>query len=92
MSRLMILFIAILSFVWMASPSRAAWSNDSSENTPICNEDGYQRAPVVIADDAGGFIVAWASGKNIKDRTSSYIQRISVDGRLLWGKDGIKLD
>ncbi|MDD5039486.1 MAG: hypothetical protein PHN78_09270, partial [Dehalococcoidales bacterium] len=46
----------------------------------------------IAPDGTGGFIVTWASGKNIKDKTSSYIQRIDPDGNLLWGEHGIKLN
>ena len=45
----------------------------------------------ISSDGTGGFIISWASGKKIKDRTSSYIQRVSAEGELLWGEDGIKL-
>jgi hypothetical protein len=45
-----------------------------------------------LPDVVGGFFISWAAGDNIKDRTSSYIQRISAEGELLWGEDGIKLD
>ncbi|MFC1946379.1 hypothetical protein ACFLXY_00510 [Chloroflexota bacterium] len=45
----------------------------------------------ILPDGTGGFVISWASGKNIKDSTSSYIQRVSAEGELLWGEDGIKL-
>lgn len=46
----------------------------------------------ILHDGVGGFFISWASGIKIKDRTSSYIQRVSVEGELLWGEEGIKLD
>ena len=46
----------------------------------------------ITPDGNGGFYITWAAGNEIKDKTSSYIQRISLDGELLWGKDGIRLD
>jgi len=46
----------------------------------------------ISLDGSGGFFVTWAAGEHIKDKTSSYIQRISGDGEILWGKKGIRLD
>lgn len=49
--------------------------------------------PARIAPDGkGGFVVSWAAGKNIKDKTLSYIQKISGVGELQWGEAGIKLN
>jgi hypothetical protein len=52
---------------------------------------GFSIAARILPDGTGGFVISWASGDNIKDRTSSYIQRISAEGELLWGEDGLKL-
>ncbi len=53
---------------------------------------GYSTPARISPDGSGGFLVTWAVGEHIKDKTSSYIQRISGDGKLLWGEDGIRLD
>lgn len=54
----------------------------SSYSTPArISKDGY-----------GGFIIAWAAGEHFYRDTSSYIQRISADGEILWGEKGIRLD
>ncbi len=53
---------------------------------------GYSVPARITTDGEGGFFVTWAAGEHIKDRTSSYIQRISNEGEMLWGEDGIKLD
>lgn len=45
----------------------------------------------ISSDSAGGFVISWASGEKLKERASSYIQRVSVEGDLLWGEKGIKL-
>lgn len=42
--------------------------------------------------DSGGFIITWAAGEHIKDTTSSYIQKISAEGEIMWGEDGIRID
>ena len=53
---------------------------------------GYTTPARVSPDGGGGLLVTWAAGKNIRDRTSSYTQRISADGDLLWGEDGVRLN
>ena len=40
----------------------------------------------IIDDGQGGVIVAWGVNSS-----GAYIQRVSADGRLLWGEKGIKL-
>ena len=52
---------------------------------------GYAAPARISQGGNGGYIVSWASGENIKARTLAYIQRISADGILLWGEQGIKL-
>jgi len=53
---------------------------------------GYSTPARISPDGSGGFFVTWAAGEHIKDKTSSYIQRISGDGELLWGEEGFRLD
>ena len=53
---------------------------------------GYSVPARITPDGEGGFFVAWAAGEHIKDKTSSYVQRISSGSKLLWGEDGIKLN
>jgi len=45
----------------------------------------------ISPDGKGGFFISWASGNKLKDKTSSYIQRVSAESELSWGEDGIKL-
>jgi len=52
----------------------------------------YSTPARISPDGTGGFIVTWAAGEHIKDKTSSYIQRISGEGEILWGEKGIRLD
>jgi hypothetical protein len=42
-------------------------------------------------DGQGGAIVAWGNGKSFLKSESSFVQRISTDGSLLWGTKGISL-
>jgi hypothetical protein len=53
---------------------------------------GYSTPARISPDGSGGLFVTWAAGEHIKDKTSSYIQRISGDGEILWGEEGIRLD
>jgi hypothetical protein len=53
---------------------------------------GYSTPARISLDGNGGFFITWAAGEHLKDKTSSYIQRISGDGELLWGEKGIRLD
>ncbi len=52
---------------------------------------GYATPARILPDGNGGFFVTWAAGEHLKDKTSSYIQRISGDGKILWGVEGIGL-
>ena len=55
------------------------------ENGISIARDGFA-SDSVISDGQGGVIVTWGVGTN-----GAFVQRISVDGRLLWGEKGIKL-
>jgi len=64
---------------------RTMWPDDgillTERGTHAMAYDGY-----------GGAIVAWGVGKSIFKSERSYIQRISADGKLLWGEEGIRLN
>jgi len=66
------------------------------EGVKVSNIPAYWAAyatPARISPDGtGGFYISWAAGKNIKDKTSSYIQKILTNGGLLWGEDGVRLN
>ncbi len=54
---------------------------------PICTEPTYQREVNVIADGAGGAIVAW---EDIRlGGTAVYTQRVDAAGAALWDTDGV---
>jgi len=53
---------------------------------------GYSSPPQISQDGSCGVIVAWAAGKSVHNASSSYIQRISAEGRPLWGEVGVKLN
>jgi hypothetical protein len=50
--------------------------------------EGHSIAP----DGQGGVIVGWGVGKGMFSSEKAYVQRVSADGRLLWGDDGIRLN
>jgi len=43
-------------------------------------------------DGHGGAVIAWGIGKDMFSSEKSYVQRISADGKLLWGDKGIRLN
>jgi hypothetical protein len=46
----------------------------------------------IAYDGQGGAIIAWGSGKSTFSSEKSYVQRVSTEGKLLWGEEGIRLD
>jgi len=74
------------------SEGSSLWGDNGIKVSTVSPYWAKYSVPARISrDGTGGYVIAWASGNNIMDRTSSYIQRISPEGKLLWGEDGIKL-
>lgn len=46
----------------------------------------------IVYDGQGGAIIAWGSGKSTFSSEKSYVQRVSAEGKLLWGDEGIRLN
>jgi len=46
----------------------------------------------IACDGYGGAVIAWGNGKSMFKSERSYIQRIDSEGKLHWGKDGIRLN
>jgi len=46
----------------------------------------------IVYDGQGGAIIAWGNGKSTFSSEKSCVQRVSVEGKLLWGDEGIRLD
>jgi hypothetical protein len=57
----------------------------------IKESPGYITPMHITPDGNGGAFVSWAAGANIHNASLSYIQRVSADGTLLWGENGIIL-
>lgn len=71
---------------WRGDGIRAQRLNDSGERQ-WADEGvalfGRQDFPIMASDGHGGAIIAWQSSGSI------YTQRLSPDGMLLWGPDGV---
>jgi hypothetical protein len=72
----------------VAVPALAA----SPNGIPLCTAAGGQLLPVVVADGAGGVIVAWHDNRATAAAGGvCYAQRIDANGTVLWAADGIPL-
>jgi hypothetical protein len=63
--------------------ANAGWSRDPAVNTAISTQAGADTNPAITDDDAGGAIIAWVGTSH-----DIYLQRIDVNGNLLWGVNG----
>ena len=62
------------------------WTTDG---VPLCTAAGYQGAPTIVPDDAGGAIVTWGDGRN--GDYDIYAQRLDASGAVQWRTDGVAL-
>ena len=51
----------------------------------ICDAGGYQLAPQIVSDDAGGAIITWQDDRSEYD---IYAQRVDAAGSLQWASNG----
>ncbi|OGF17990.1 MAG: hypothetical protein A2W00_15065 [Candidatus Eisenbacteria bacterium RBG_16_71_46] len=64
------------------------WSTDGAE---LCSSHyGGTSDPVIVADVAGGAIVAWFDIRD-PDAHAIYAQRVDADGNALWTNGGVRL-
>jgi hypothetical protein len=61
------------------------WTTDG---VVVCSATDFQSAPQMVADGAGGAIVAWPDRRNGVDY-DIYAQRIDASGSSLWTADGV---
>lgn len=75
------------------SSGRKLWDDNGIlvSTVPPCYF-GYDTPAFISPDGYGGFIVSWAAGKSVHQASSSYVQKISAEGKLRWGEKGIRLD
>jgi hypothetical protein len=61
----------------------------TANGVALCTATGTQWYPTIVADGAGGAIVAWTDSRNATD--DIYAQRISTGGTVQWTADGVAL-
>lgn len=66
---------------------QTAWPGNGVSVT----EDGFAGYSI-SSDGQGGLILAWGVGKGTFSPEKAYVQRVSADGKLLWGDSGIRLN
>jgi hypothetical protein len=66
----------------IGSNGQVLWQDNG---IPI-TESGFSRYSIV-SDGQGGIIIGWGVGSG-----KAFVQRISADGELIWGEDGIRLN
>jgi flagellar hook capping protein FlgD len=57
----------------------------------ICTSEGLSLQHTVVADGAGGAIVAWNDGRRGPLNPDIYVQRVDAAGVAQWGTDGIAI-
>ncbi|MFA5113192.1 MAG: hypothetical protein WC529_02715 [Candidatus Margulisiibacteriota bacterium] len=55
----------------------------------VGNENGEQAEAAMVADGAGGAIVAWTDYRRGERNPDVYAQRLNAGGKPLWAKDGV---
>ena len=79
-----------LVFFAFVSISNAQWSNDPTENNPICLHGGIQLPNQILIDDSGGAIIVWSDPYyNYID--DIFVQRINSLGEVDWTDGGVDI-
>lgn len=61
----------------------------AAEGAPCCSAPGIQSRPRVVADGAGGAVVAWVDVR--AGNSDVYAQRMDAAGAVLWGEGGVSV-
>lgn len=61
----------------------------TSNGVALCTAVGFQFNPVLVADGAGGAVVAWSDGRS--GANDIYAQKVSAAGAAQWTADGLRL-
>jgi len=80
--------LVVLCALIIAVPS--VWADWVQDGVALCTATGYQQAPTIASDGAGGAIVTWQdyrSGSNY----DIYAQRVDASGAVQWTADGVAL-
>jgi hypothetical protein len=70
----------------ISSAGAAQWT---ANGVALCSATGTQWYPGIVADGAGGAIVAWTDSRNAT--YDIYAQRISTGGTVQWAANGVAL-
>jgi hypothetical protein len=71
------------------SQDTTLWTNNGIS---VCNEIRTQWKPEIVADGFGGAIISWQDSRRISfDEEDVYAQRVSLDGLMQWGQNGIQI-
>lgn len=62
----------------------------TSNGVPVCTANDNQVMPLVIADGAGGAIIAWSDNR-VGNFTDIYAQRVNASGSTLWNPNGVPI-
>jgi hypothetical protein len=76
-SRLLAL-AALLPLCLLARPALAAWPVDPGVNVPLATGSSFQYGPAAVADGAGGMLVGFVDGSDIRTL------RVNPDGSIRW--------
>ncbi|PIS30812.1 hypothetical protein COT42_02390 [Candidatus Saganbacteria bacterium CG08_land_8_20_14_0_20_45_16] len=68
----------------ITAQGKNAWTS----SLPVAPSTASQEKPQIISDSAGGAIIAWQDERDVLSQIDLYAQRISEQGKLLWGPKG----
>ncbi|MDF1553877.1 MAG: Ig-like domain-containing protein [Deferrisomatales bacterium] len=81
-------FLVLLASLLLLPSFAAAWSSDTTVNTPIAIAPYDQANAVMAADGLGGALIAWTDYRNVSDR-DIYAQRVDATGVVQWAVNGV---
>ena len=68
------------------SSGEVLWTTDGIS---ICTAEGWQQAPQLVSDGAGGAIITWMDERS--GNWDIYAQRVDSSGAVLWTTDGVPI-
>jgi hypothetical protein len=68
-------------------PSVGQWISSGIAICDTSANKGYYMLPKIASDAAGGAYICWKDARN--GNYDIYVQRVTRDGKVLWGKNGI---
>ena len=71
--------------------SSAGTTQWAANGVVVCAAAGGQYPPVIVADGAGGAVIAWADNRAGWPITDMYAQKVSSGGGVQWAVNGVAL-